>query len=290
MTRTALAKGALIGGIIPGKEIQNILKSTGFYTGAVDDHVGDQTIKAVVALLDTTRYAVANGWTGWDTPRLMVAAGQVLCHTVGIDAGKVDGLVGPQTTFAFNEFVSTIIKGNKPYVRPALTPVKQPDDDVIASVKNVWPLEKDMLKYYGAMGQNQTKVKVPFDMVLAWDLSDTVETITIHEKCADSLERILARIAGHYSPAEIEDLGINKFGGSLNVRLMRGSKTKWSIHSWGCAIDFDPERNGLNTTFAKARLGKKDAVQFWKFWEEEGWVSLGRSYNYDAMHVQAARR
>ena len=78
------------------------------------------------------------------------------------------------------------------------------------------------------------------------------------------------------------------FGGSLNVRRMRGGSA-WSIHSWGCAIDFDPERNQLRWKKPKAVLSSAECADFWHFWEEEGWVSLGRARNYDWMHVQAAR-
>jgi len=34
---------------------------------------------------------------------------------------------------------------------------------------------------------------------------------------------------------------------------------------------------------------QKDCEAFWKAWEEEGWLSLGRSRNFDWMHVQACR-
>jgi len=69
---------------------------------------------------------------------------------------------------------------------------------------------------------------------------------------------------------------------------MRGGSS-WSVHSWGAAIDFDPDRNSLHASKAFARLAKPDADEFWRIWESEGWVSLGRAKNYDWMHIQAAR-
>ena len=39
----------------------------------------------------------------------------------------------------------------------------------------------------------------------------------------------------------------------------------------------------------RPRLAQPDGETFWKLWEDEGWVSLGRARNYDWMHVQAAR-
>jgi hypothetical protein len=69
---------------------------------------------------------------------------------------------------------------------------------------------------------------------------------------------------------------------------MRGGNS-YSMHSWGIAIDFDPERNRLNWNSGEARLAKPDCIPFWQAWEAEGWVSLGRTRDFDWMHVQAAR-
>jgi hypothetical protein len=69
---------------------------------------------------------------------------------------------------------------------------------------------------------------------------------------------------------------------------MRGG-TKWSTHSWGIAIDYDPERNRLNWGRDKASFAKPEYGDWWKIWEKEGWVSLGRTRNFDWMHIQAAK-
>jgi hypothetical protein len=74
----------------------------------------------------------------------------------------------------------------------------------------------------------------------------------------------------------------------MNVRKMRGSDA-WSMHSWGIALDFDANRNALRMTSKEAAFAKPAYNQWWKLWEDEGWVSLGRERNYDWMHVQAAR-
>jgi hypothetical protein len=69
---------------------------------------------------------------------------------------------------------------------------------------------------------------------------------------------------------------------------MRGGD-RWSMHSWGIAIDFDPTRNSLHADHTQARLAQPDCNEFWRIWEDEGWVSLGRARDFDWMHVQAAR-
>ena len=125
-------------------------------------------------------------------------------------------------------------------------------------------------------------------MVLAWDKSVRIRQITMHEKVAESAERVFQRLAGIYSTREREDLGLHLFGGSLNVRRMRGGSA-YSMHSWGIAIDFDPIRNQLKWKAPRPRLSQADALPFWKCWEDAGWLSLGRARDFDWMHVQAAR-
>ncbi|MBA8799133.1 hypothetical protein FHW77_002852 [Agrobacterium sp. RC10-4-1] len=163
-----------------------------------------------------------------------------------------------------------------------------PEKETFQPSKTVWPRQADVPAFFGAVGQNQTSIEIPFDMWLAWDKGTRIKKITVHKRVAESAERAFQKIAGTYSAAERKNIGIDLFGGSLNVRKMRGGSS-YSMHSWGIAIDFDPERNQLKWGRDKARLAKPDAVSFWVAWESEGWLSLGRARNMDFMHVQAAR-
>jgi hypothetical protein len=61
------------------------------------------------------------------------------------------------------------------------------------------------------------------------------------------------------------------------------------MHIWGIAMDYDPNRNKLRWNSDKAVFAREEYRRWWEFWEEEEWVSLGRSRNFDWMHVQAAR-
>ncbi len=154
--------------------------------------------------------------------------------------------------------------------------------------EGTWPLQRDMEKFYGKVGTNQSKVHVPFPMYLAWGNKRLIEHITIHEKCNASLTRILQRIRDSYSPEQITANGYHIFGGSFNVRKISNSNN-WSMHAWGAAVDFDPIRNQLNWGKNEAHLARAASRKFWEIWEEEGWLSLGRTRNFDWMHVQAAR-
>ena len=68
---------------------------------------------------------------------------------------------------------------------------------------------------------------------------------------------------------------------------MRGGSS-WSMHSWGVAVDLDPDRNRLRWNSSKAYLARDEYKPFWKIVESEGWTSLGRERNYDWMHFQSA--
>lgn len=151
-----------------------------------------------------------------------------------------------------------------------------------------WPRQADVERFYGPVGTSQGRLQLPFPIKLAWDKRRVVTSITLHTKVIDSAGRAFAEIASTYNDNERRDLGLDLFGGSLNVRRMRGG-SRYSMHSWGIAIDFDPIRNQLKWKRPQARLSHADAVPFWQAWEREGWVSLGRERNFDWMHVQAAR-
>ncbi|TFF20834.1 hypothetical protein E3C22_18270 [Jiella endophytica] len=227
----------------------------------------------------------------------------------GFSVGPIDGIVGPITTAAIRAFeaahglpvdgmadekVVTALRSSSSTVdaetAAAVEHRDPPEAEVqkIALVGNTWPRQSGVSAFYGAVGTNQTRIEVPFDFYLAWAKSTRVKTMTLHKKVAPSAERVLQRVAQTYSAKERQNLGLHLFGGSLNVRRMRGGSS-YSMHSWGIAIDFDPERNQLKWGAPKARLTHPDALAFWQAWEAEGWLSLGRARNYDWMHVQAAR-
>lgn len=128
----------------------------------------------------------------------------------------------------------------------------------------------------------------PYRMVLAWAPQQPVKAIRIHRKVSPSLARILVGIAQHYgSQQAIEAARMHLFGGAFNFRLKRGGSTL-SNHSWGSAIDQDPERNGFGKPWrANAGMMPEAVVNIF---EAEGWVWGGRWKSQpDPMHFQAAR-
>jgi hypothetical protein len=155
---------------------------------------------------------------------------------------------------------------------------------------NNWPKQNydSMVNFYGEVGENQTKLVLPYELKLSWEPLTTLKRITCHEKVAESLHSVFEKTLKTYGIKEIQKLRLDLFGGCLNVRKMRGSTKSWSIHSWGAAVDLDPDRNALKMTDKYATFAKPEYRDFWKIVESEGWVSLGRAKNYDWMHFQAA--
>lgn len=135
------------------------------------------------------------------------------------------------------------------------------------------------------MKANLVRVKPPYRMKWSW--AGEVATITVHRRCAESLLRALEGIARHYgSQAAIERARMHLCGGAFNFRLMRGG-SNLSVHSWGAAIDLDPERNGLGRRYAES-LGMMPMAVV-EIFAGEGWEWGGRWSRPDAMHFQAAR-
>jgi peptidoglycan hydrolase-like protein with peptidoglycan-binding domain len=260
------------------RTLQKALKAQNLYPGEVDGDGGPLTIKAINALLAREK---VTGWERWPPSRRELAAKQVICRLKSIDVGEIDGLMGPSTLQAFEEFAGRKVTREEVEQQNADTLLVRPP------TRPIWPAQSRVTKFYGSVGKNQTVIKPPWDMVLAWDLDTKVKTISLHEKVAASAKRAMEQIANSYTDAQLRELGLHLFGGSLNVRKMRGGKA-FSMHSWGIAIDFDPMRNQLKWGRNQARLAKPDAKEFWEAWQKEGWVSLGLRKNYDWMHVQAA--
>jgi len=132
------------------------------------------------------------------------------------------------------------------------------------------------------------KVSLPYPLRLAWDVSTTVVSTQCHQKVATSIQKVLEQVLLYYSFDTVQQLRLDLYGGGFNLRAKRGGSSL-STHSWGIAFDFDPEHNQLKWNGSKAMFARPEYDYWWQCWESEGWVSLGRSRNYDWMHVQAAR-
>jgi peptidoglycan hydrolase-like protein with peptidoglycan-binding domain len=213
--------------------------------------------------------------------------------------GVVDGTIGPKTRAAITKFQTMNgLPSNGELDQVTIDEFEEHLQDNPNSVGEeyvvpytFWPKEttENLLRYYGPVGENQVRIDVPYRMVLAWDTDTELNKITCHKKVAESLYSALENVSYLYSEKDIIKHGFHLFGGTLNVRKIRGGN-RWSTHSWGIAIDIDPARNGLKLPWNKAYLGRPECRDFVECFKQEGWYSLGLEKNYDAMHLQACWR
>ncbi len=74
---------------------------------------------------------------------------------------------------------------------------------------------------------------------------------------------------------------LKTWDGCFNIRLQRGSRTKYSLHSWGIAIDVNAFENGLGV---KPKL----SAGFVKCFTDAGFDWGGNWKRPDGMHFQLA--
>lgn len=128
-------------------------------------------------------------------------------------------------------------------------------------------------------------IPLPYPMRLSWDKSKIITRLRCHKLVANQLSAIFKDILDFYGLEHIQRLGIDLYGGCFNFRKMRGG-SDWSRHSWGVAIDLDPERNQLKQTSKSAQFAKMDYKPMIDIFYKHGFVSLGREKNYDWMHFE----
>lgn len=164
-----------------------------------------------------------------------------------------------------------------------------------------WPRETraEMTAFYGDPDPNHdgvpdrawedanlVSIAPPYRMALAWAPAQAVKTIRCHRKVAPSLLRILNGIIDHCgSQAAVESARMHLYGGAYCFRVMRGGSAL-SIHSWGAALDLDPERNSFGRRYDETSGMMPHAVV--DLFDAEGWAWGGRWSKPDAMHLQAA--
>ena len=255
--------------------VQAQLNVTGLNAGPEDGIMGPRTLAALNRVEEIP--------SDWSKTRKAVAFVQLLAMEKNIDSGTIDGYWGPQTEYALEVLQQVLVEDKPPEAwRPEELSDENPND---------WPRqtpEDNLIWFYGEVGENQARIDLPYPHRLSWQKKKVVSSFQCHEKVHDSLHRVLSRVLDNYGLEGIRRLHLDVWGGCLNIRKMRGG-TRYSMHSWGIAVDYDPERNRLKWGRDRATFAKPEYDTWWRLWEEEGWVSLGRARNFDWMHIQAAK-
>lgn len=145
-----------------------------------------------------------------------------------------------------------------------------------------------IIQKYGQPGDvsNFTVIQLPYPMRIAWDTKVTVNKMQCHKLAAEPFKAVFSDLLAHYGLAELQRLEIDLFGGCVNVRLQRGSKSKWSRHAWGIAIDLSPAKNGLKTKWPQSQFAKPEYAEMHRIFEKHGFVNYGKVRGFDAMHFE----
>lgn len=266
--------------------LQKFLKDGGYYKGPIDGKIGPKSRTAINKILDA--YKIPH--SRWSNSRRFIALEQIFYKEQKISVGAVDGKVGPLTTHAREVYAAKQVTGWRDTAEEIAAVVKPAPVVKVATASKVtrWPTQSGVRAFFGGVGTNQAQCELPFEMVLSWDMKTKLRRFSCHKLVKDPLERIWGRTLEWYGYAKIKELRLDRWGGCLNVRPMRGG-SNYSMHAWGIAVDMDPDRNGLKTTWKNAAFSKPEYKKFIEFWYDEGFINLGVERNYDAMHFQAAR-
>jgi hypothetical protein len=154
-------------------------------------------------------------------------------------------------------------------------------------VQHKWPRDTDaeMQAFYGPVGENVTQITPPYQLYYA---GKPVKVITVHEKLVNPVIGALSDVLKAYGLEQIKKLKLDRFDGCLNVRKKRGGST-WSVHAYAAALDFCAENNALRMDHTEALFAKAEYEAWWRAWERQGAISLGRERDFDWMHIQFAR-
>jgi hypothetical protein len=206
-----------------------------------------------------------------------IRVAQERLKNLGHYTGDLDGLYGRLMEVALDRYYGNLPAPNQ---NPVSSSKGLPADNTSA-----------ITDYYGKPSKNPTYLEwfnFAYPMKLAWvpTLGPTLHRHRCHKLCVNDLEAIFQAIWQHYGKDydKIKAHGLHLYGGCHNYRKMRGG-TSWSRHSWGIAIDIDPDHNRLKWGRDRARMPEAVIDIF----EAHGWLSGGRSWGYDFMHFQRTK-
>lgn len=154
-------------------------------------------------------------------------------------------------------------------------------------VQHKWPRDTDyeMEAFYGPVGENTTSITPPYQLYYE---GKALKTITVHQKLVNPIMGALCDVRKAYTPEQIKKLKLDRFDGCLNVRKKRGGSS-WSVHAYAAALDFCAAENTLHMDHTEALFARPEYEPWWRAWEHQGAISLGRTCDFDWMHVQFAR-
>jgi hypothetical protein len=147
---------------------------------------------------------------------------------------------------------------------------------------NPWPTpdEQSMRAYYGQSGDEKALTYIDVRGLGVQYIDADVSRIRCHHQVAESLLRVIKRIADSPHRGILEH-----YAGCYLNRPMRGG-TRPSKHSWGVAIDLWPAENSLHRHWPTKALMPLGVMEIFA---AEGWTPAGAFWGRDAMHFEATQ-
>lgn len=175
----------------------------------------------------------------------------------------VDGFWGSRSQATCRDYLRAMMPTNHPFPKANQTAIQ---------------------RFYGKPGDEGALVSIAFPFPMFYD-GKLVKTSRVHEKCAESLLRVLTKVGKSYGQQRGVMEEAEDYGGIYNFRLKRGG-TSYSMHAYGAAIDQDADDN----TFRDSWPMKADMpLEIIECYAEEGWKSAAAWWGYDAMHEEATQ-
>ena len=132
-----------------------------------------------------------------------------------------------------------------------------------------------------------TTIKLPYPMFLNWENKTVIRHLQCHKLVADRFLAVFTEILQVYGLEKIKELQLDDYGGCFNYRLMRGG-TSLSRHSYGIAIDIDPDRNLLRESKKTARFARPEYKPMIDIFYKHGFINYGVERDFDWMHFETA--
>jgi len=132
--------------------------------------------------------------------------------------------------------------------------------------------------------RNIEVIELAFPLRKSWALDELVYRIQCHRLVSLEIKEILSEIGAWRGGAYLDQRGYNVWGGCFNFRFAKGNPKALSTHSWGIAVDLNPEL---------APFGEPDHEQptfIIEIFKSHGWISGAdwpEPYT-DGMHFQRA--
>lgn len=266
------------------RHLQMLMAATQDYTGGIDGLLGAQSTAAMLAIEARHADDYTFDPTTTTDARRRVACAQACLNQLGYDAGFVDGWSGVNTTEALNAFLFKTTNGREEVITQTPTAAYSPPGDI--------PRQSEVEAVYGTPGpQIEARLRtivLPFKLRIDYNLRQRTNKIRVHRDCADQLEAALLAVRAAYGAEEMTRLGIDRYGGAYFHRKMRTSD-RWSMHAYGCAIDFYAKPNGLRAACPDALFCRPEYKRFLDIMEAHEWLPALRLWGKDAMHFQRAR-